>query len=82
MFIILSSPLRIRDLVLRIVVVGQVLQNAAGFEDIDRLSVGKRISYGGNAAIGVNFKKPWLFLLVFAELELLDFVWEARYGVS
>ena len=74
--------MRIRDLVLRIVVVGQVLQNAAGFEDIDRLPVGKRISYGRNAAIRVNFKKPWLFLLVFAELELLDFVWEARYGVS
>lgn len=66
----------------RIVVIGQVLQNAAGFEDIDRLSVGERISYGRNAAIRVNFKKPWLFLLVFAELELLDFVWEPRQCVS
>lgn len=58
------------------------MQNAAGFEDIDRLAVGERISYGRNAPIRVDFEKPWLLLLVFAEIELLDFVWETRYGVS
>ena len=60
---------------LRIVVIGQVLQDTAGFEDIDGLAVGKFISYGWNTAIGVDFEEPWLFLLVLAELELFDFVW-------
>lgn len=60
---------------LRIVAVGEVLQNTAGFEDIDRLAVGKLISYGGNTAIGVDFEEPWFFLFVLTELELFDFVW-------
>ena len=61
----------------RIIVVGQVLQDTAGLEDIDRLAVGKSISYGGNTAIGVDFTEPWLLLLILLDGYLVDFIREA-----
>jgi hypothetical protein len=68
--------------VLGVIVLRQVFQDTTRLKDIDRFAVGERISYGGNTAIGINFKEPWLFLLVFAEFELLDFVGEAGDLVS
>jgi hypothetical protein len=63
--------------VLRVVVLDQVLQDATRLEDINLLAIGESISYGRNTPIWVDLKEPWIFLLVLAELDLLDFVGEA-----
>ena len=65
-----------------VVVVGKILQDASRLEDVNGLAIIKCIGYGRNTAIGVDFKEPWLLLLILAEFELLDFVWEAADGVS
>lgn len=60
-----------------VVVLDQVLQDATRLEDINLLAIGESIGYGRNTAIGVDLEEPWFFLLVLAELDLLNFVGEA-----
>ena len=52
--IVLSGPLRKRDLVFCVVAVHKVLHDASGFEEVDLLAVGECVGQGGDAAIRVN----------------------------
>lgn len=50
-----------RELVVSIVSLDEVLHDSAAFKYGDAFTVGCRIRDCGDAAIGIDFQKPWLF---------------------
>ena len=53
------------DLVLFLVVLlSEVLQYAAGFEEADSLAIGESVCDGGDATVRVDFEEPGFFLFV------------------
>lgn len=52
-----------------IVAVHEILQDGTAFPDLELLAVLVRIDDGWNATVGVDFEIPFLFLLVFEELD-------------
>lgn len=65
---VLFAAMRIRDLVVLVVPVHEILQDGATFPDFEVVATLVVVDDGRNAAIGVNVKVPLLFLLVFKEL--------------
>ena len=63
-----------RQFVLRIVTIGQVLQDATTFEDPDLLAVVELIKDRRNATVGIDLEKPWLLLPVSTDVDALYFV--------
>jgi hypothetical protein len=70
----LAATLGVRDLVLGIIALNQVLHDASRLEQIDCLAIGKFVGKGRNSAIGVDGKKPVLLLCVLTNVNLLDLV--------
>lgn len=70
----LTATFGIRDLVLRIVALNQVLHDASRLEQVDGLSVSELVSQCRDAAIGIDRKEPVFLLRVLADIDLLDFV--------
>lgn len=70
----LAATLGVRDLVISIVTLDQVLHNASGFEQVDRLAIRKLVGEGWNTAIGVDSEEPILLLCILADVDLLNFV--------
>lgn len=58
----LARITRVRDLVVLVVAVDEVLEDGTRLKDANGLAVGPCVSDGGNAAVGVNFQEPWLLL--------------------
>ncbi len=80
-FVSLAATGRIGDLVLvLIVLLDQVLHDAAGFEQADHLAIGKCVCESGNAAVWINLEKPGLFLGVGLDVDLVGFVRKAADG--
>ena len=82
----LARPGGVRDLVVLVIAVDDVLENSTALKDADRLAVGELVGQGGNAAIGVDFEEPRLLLLIvghadWVDLEGADSVSEWRYDV-
>ena len=61
--------MRIRDLVVHIVAVDEILQDGTAFPDFELLSVLVRVDDGWDATVGVDIEVPLLFLLMFKELD-------------
>lgn len=76
-FVVLARPRRIGNLVLGVIPRDEVLHDGTGFKQADALAVGKGVGQGGNAAIGVDGKKPGLFLRILADVNFLGLVGEA-----
>ena len=60
--------MRIRDLVVLVVPVHEILQDGATFPDLEVVAILVRVDDGRNAVVGVDVKVPLLFLFVFKEL--------------
>lgn len=60
--------MRIRDLVVLVIPVHEILQNSATFPDFQVVATLVRVDDGRNAAVRVDVEVPLLFLLVFKEL--------------
>lgn len=56
--VVLARAGRVRDLVVLVVLVDQVLQDASRLEDADLLAVCERVRNRGDASVGVDFKEP------------------------
>ena len=56
--VVLAGALRVGDFVGGVVLLDEVLQDAAGFEEADFLAVWEGVCYGGDAAVGVDFEEP------------------------
>lgn len=56
--VVLARASRVGDLVVLVVLVDQVLEDASGLEDADLLAVGERVRDRGDASVGVDFKEP------------------------
>lgn len=69
----------VRDLVVLVVLLGEVLEDAAGFEEADLSAVCEGVGYGGDAAVGVYFEEPGLLLGAFADVDFVGFVGEAIF---
>lgn len=76
--IVLSRALRVRDLVLGIILVDEVLLDAATLEQADLFPVGEGVGEGGDTAVGVDLEEPRLFLLVFGDVDFGHFVRDAE----
>lgn len=63
---------------LRVVLVDEVLHDAAAFEDADRLAVGVHVGQGWDAAVGVDGGEPGRFLLVGRGVYFADRVGEVE----
>ena len=74
--IVISAALGKRELVLRVVTLSQILQDAASLKDPDRLAVVESVHDGRNAPIGVDLKIPRFFLAKSADVNVLYFVRE------
>ena len=59
---------------LGVILLNQVLHDGAGFEEADRLAVGKRVRQGRDPSIGIDFKEPWLFLGILRYVNLMHLV--------
>lgn len=57
-----------------VVLLSEVLKDATRFEQAYLLSISKSVRHGWDASIWVDFEKPWLFLSIFADINMLDFV--------
>ena len=57
-----------RKKTLFVVVLPQVKQDGSGFENIKVAS--RTICYGRNATVGIYLDEPWLFCLVYREVEV------------
>ncbi len=76
--VVLSGALRIRDLVLSIILLCKVLEDAARFKQAYLLPIRECIRYGWDSSIGIDFKEPRFFLSILADINVLDFVGLAR----
>lgn len=64
---------------LRVVSIGEILQDTSGLEDSDLLAVSKGICDGWYAAVGVYLEEPRLLLGVLSEFDSHDFIREATF---
>lgn len=70
---------RVADFVVHAVVLfDEVLHNRPGFEQPDRLTVGKRVGEGGDAAVGVDGEEKGFLLSVLGYVNFMGLVREAR----
>jgi hypothetical protein len=63
----------VRDFVVLVVLLAEVLQDAARFEKANLLAIGEGVGYGWDAAVGIDFEEPGLSLRIFAYIDMLDF---------
>lgn len=73
-FIVFAGPAGVRQFVGRVVAVDEVLQDGAGFEEVDGGAVGEGVCDGRDPPIGVDGEVPWLLLRVFGDVEGDGFV--------
>ena len=78
-FIALAGTLGVGDLVLRVVLLDEVLQDGTGLEEADLLAVGEGVSHGWDAAVRVDLEEPGLLLGVFGSVDLVHFVLETIF---
>lgn len=57
---------------LRIVPFHEILEDRTALKHTNLLAVGQRVRYGGDAAIGVDFQEPGLFLLIVHHVDGAD----------
>ena len=72
--VVLASPLGVRDFVLCVVTLNEILHDAARLEQVDGLAIGELVGQSRNAAVGVDGKEPVLLLSVLADIDLLNLV--------
>ena len=72
--VVLASPLGVRDLVLGVVTLNEILHDASRLEQVDGLAIGELVGQGRNAAIGVDGEEPVLLLRVLGNIDLLNLV--------
>lgn len=56
--VILPRSLRVRDLVILVVLLSQILKDASGLEETNLLAIGERVRDSGNTSIGIDFQEP------------------------
>lgn len=71
-FPVLTRVPWIGHLAVRVVAFNKVLKNSTAFKDTKLLAIGPRICNGRDAAIGVDFQVPWLFLLILSNLDMVQ----------
>lgn len=57
-----------------VVLVGEVLEDGARFEETDLLAIGVGVCYGGDTSVWVDFEEPGLLLNVGGDIDVLGFV--------
>ena len=62
-----------------IILLCEVLKDTTALEKADTLAVFKGICQRGDAAVGVDLEKPWLFLAVSGYVDVLDFVGKTEF---
>ena len=67
--VVLLAALRVRDLVVLVVALDEVLHDGAGLEERNGRAVLELVGKGGDAAVGVDFEEPRLFLDVFGDVD-------------
>lgn len=65
----LLTPVRIRDLVIRVVLCNQIQENSTALKDLDLVTILVFVSEGGNATVGVNLQEPSFFLFVLGKVQ-------------
>lgn len=60
-----------------IVLLDEILHDAAGLKESDRLAIREGVCESGNASVWIDREKPGLFLGVALDVDFVDFVGEA-----
>ncbi len=63
-----------------VVLFDEVLHYGAGFEETDDFAIGELVCESWDAAVGVDFEEPGLFLGVLLDVYVVGFVREAEGG--
>lgn len=80
-FVALARAGRVADFVTdAVVLLDEVLHDGARFEEADRLTVGKGVGEGGDAAVGVDGEEEGLLLRVLGYVDFVGLVWDAGDG--
>ena len=58
----------------RVVAVNEVLQDGAGFEEVDGVAVGEDVCESRDPPVGFDGEEPWLFLRALADVDGNGFV--------
>ncbi len=66
------------DTVVTVVLLDQILEDAAGLEDADRLAVGEGVGDGRDAPVRVDLEEPRLLLSVGRDVDVLNLVGQAE----
>lgn len=77
-FPVLGSTLGVRNLVVLVVPLHEVLQDGAALKDANLLAV-QGICEGGNAAIGVDVEEPLLLLLILHHFNVVHLLGGVRF---
>lgn len=76
-FVAFTRPFWIGDGVFSVVLLDQVLHDAARLEKTDHLAVGKGIRQCRNPAVGVDFQEPRFLLRVLGDVNRMGLVWDS-----
>ncbi len=76
--VVLARTFRVADFMVRVVLVGQVCEDAAGLEQADLLAIREGVCQGRDAAVGVDFQKPRLLLPVGRDVDVFGLVRDAE----
>lgn len=76
--VLLAATLGETDLVLGIILLGQVGEDATPFEQANLLAIGECIRQCGDPAVGVDFEKPGLLLSVGRDVDVFGLVRDAE----
>ena len=80
-FIALARAGWVADFVVdAVVLLNEILQDRAGFEEADHLAIGKGVGEGGDTAVGVDGEEKGLFLSILAQVNLVSCIGEAEKG--
>jgi len=77
--IVLPRAPRKTDLIILIILIHQILLDTAALKQPYSLAITERIRQSWDSPIGVDFKEPWLFLYVFADIDFMDGVGEPEF---
>ena len=74
----LARAARVRDLVIRVILLDKILQDASGFEQTDLLTVREGVRNGRDATIRIDFQEPGLLLGVLPNVDFVNLVRKPR----
>lgn len=74
----LSRSTWIRDLVVFVILIHQILLNTSRFKQANSLPIRESIRQSWNPSIRIDLQEPWLLLSVLRDIDFGNLIWQAK----